>query len=292
MPASITTTRVTEIKPETKEVLRRHASEKKPRIAVYNPWGGALDEGWTRWLLDEYGFANKSVHSQDVKAGLANFDVLILPDVDKETIATGRQRRAEDAMKYEDELPPEYRGGLEKQGAESVRSFVENGGTLIAFNNSSDYVIQEFNIPVRNALARATDFSVPGSLVRIHVNTNHPVTQGMPSESAAMRPSCVCMPVANTAARASPDVHVAPLNTKSDASSGGVPPAGDAPSRATGTDSPVKADMSISTRPDSTRPSALTRPPSRITITSPGTRSRASMSCSRPSRTTVACGGR
>jgi hypothetical protein len=185
MPASLSATRVTEIKPETKEVLRKHASEKKPRIAVYNPWGGALDEGWTRWLLDEYGFANKSVHSQDVKAGLTNFDVLILPDVDKETIATGRQRRGEDAMKYEDELPPEYRGGLEKQGADTVRSFVENGGTLIAFNAACDYVIQELNIPVRNALARATDFSVPGSLVRIHVNTDHPVTNGMPAESAA-----------------------------------------------------------------------------------------------------------
>jgi len=125
------------------------------------------------------------VHPQDVKAGLTNYDVLILPDVDRETIATGRQRRGEDAMKYEDELPPEFRGGLEKQGADVVRSFVESGGTLIAFNSACDYVIQEFNIPVRNALARATDFSVPGSLVRIKVNTDHPVTDGMPSETAA-----------------------------------------------------------------------------------------------------------
>jgi hypothetical protein len=176
---------VNSVTPETKRVLVKHANEKKPRIAVYNPWGGALDEGWTRWLLDEYGFANKSLHPQDVKAGLANYDVLILPDVDRETIATGRQRRGDDAMKYEDELPPEYRGGLEKQGADVVRSFVESGGTLIAFNAACDYVIQEFNVPVRNALARATDFSVPGSLVRIHVNTGHPVTDGMPSESAA-----------------------------------------------------------------------------------------------------------
>lgn len=177
--------RVTSVTPETKAVLARHAGEKKPRIAVYNPWGGALDEGWTRWLLDEYGFANKSLHAQDVKAGLASYDVLILPDIDKETIATGRQRRGDDAMRYEDEMPPEYRGGLEKQGAEAVRSFVESGGTLIAFNSACDYVIQEFNVPVRNALARSADFSVPGSLVRIHVNTDHPVTAGMPAESAA-----------------------------------------------------------------------------------------------------------
>jgi hypothetical protein len=185
MPAGLAMPRITEVKPETKKVLEKHAGEKKPRIAVYNPWGGALDEGWTRWLLDEYGFANKSVHPQDVKAGLTNYDVLILPDIDKETIATGRQRRGEDAMKYEDELPPEYRGGLEKAGADVVRTWVENGGTLIAFNSACDYVIQEFNIPVRNALARATDFSVPGSLVRIHVNTDHPVTDGMPAEGAA-----------------------------------------------------------------------------------------------------------
>jgi hypothetical protein len=175
---------VNEIKPATKAVLAKHAGDKKPRIAIYNPWGGALDEGWTRWLLDQYGFAPKSLHPQDVKAGLQNYDVFILPDVDKDHIANGRGRAEEGSMRYQDELPPEYRGALEKEGADVLKKFVENGGTLLAFNAASDYVIETFNVPVRNALARAGDFSVPGSLLRVNVNTNHPVTADMPKETA------------------------------------------------------------------------------------------------------------
>src|SRR5205085_10152210 len=123
--------------------------------------------------------APESRPPREGKAGLANADVFILPDVDKDTIATGRRRAEEGAMRYDEELPPEYRGALDK---DATRAFVENGGTLIAFNAACDYVIDNFNIPVRNALARATDFSVPGSLVRVHVNTAHAVTD-MPSET-------------------------------------------------------------------------------------------------------------
>jgi hypothetical protein len=186
MPAKTATTSVREIKPETKSVIAKHAKDPKPRIVIYNPWGGALDEGWTRWLLDQYGFAPKSLHPQEVKTGLQNVDVFILPDIDKETIATGRRRIEEGSMRYEDELPPEYRGSLEKQGADALKSFVENGGTLIAFNAACDYVIENFNVPVRNALARTppSEFSVPGSLVRVNVRTDHPVTADMPSETA------------------------------------------------------------------------------------------------------------
>lgn len=174
------------ITPATKAVLTKHAKDKKPRIAIYNPWGGSLDEGWTRWLLDQYGFAPKSLHPQEVRAGLTNYDVFILPDIDKDEIAAGRRAGGESSMRYNDELPPEYRGAMEKEGAEALKKFVDNGGTLIAFNGSCDYVIDNFNIPVRNALARVSsnDFSVPGSLVRVKVNTDHPVTADMPPESA------------------------------------------------------------------------------------------------------------
>jgi hypothetical protein len=180
---------VTAIQPEAEAFVKAHEGQAKPRVAIYNPWGGALDEGWTRWLLDQYGYKPKSMHPAEVRAGLKDVDVFILPDVPAEQIATGRGGRggeeAAAGMRYSEELPPEYRGALEKEGAQALRTFVENGGTLLAFSSACDYVIENFNVPVRNALARtpASDFSVPGSLVRVHVN-EHPVTAGLPSEIA------------------------------------------------------------------------------------------------------------
>ena len=62
--------------------------------------------------------------------------------------------------------------------------------------------------------------------------------------------------------------------------------------RITGTDSPVRADMSTSTVPVISRASAQIRSPSSISRMSPETSSRASISCREPSRTTRACSGR
>ena len=186
------TTRVTEIRPETKEVIARGAKlARKPRVATYKPWQASMDEGWTRWLLDTYGVGAKGLSPQDVQKGITGFDAVILPDIPRDLLASGR--RAEASMRYQEEMPPEYRGALEKSGADALKKFVENGGTLIAFGDACNYVIGEFNVPVRNALAgvRSEDYSNPGSLVRLHVRTDHPVTQGMPSETAAFLDSAL-----------------------------------------------------------------------------------------------------
>jgi len=178
---------VTSIKPSADSIARKlDKLAKKPRVAIFNPWGGSIDEGWTRWLLDQYGLKPASLRPNEVKSPLA-LDAFILPDLDKEAIATGTRKAEEGSMRYVDELPPEYRGGLGSAGAEALRTFVSEGGTLIALGHSSEYVIEQFNIPVRNALAKvkADDFSVPGSLVRINIAGDHPVTAGMPSETAA-----------------------------------------------------------------------------------------------------------
>ena len=160
-----------------------------PRVALYKPWAASMDEGWTRWVLEQYGFAPKGLDNKTVRAGklTEKFDAIVFPDVSREVMTSGKPRREETDMQYFAELPPEYAGGLDKEGASALKSFVDGGGTLVAFDSACDYVVAEFNIPVRNSLfrARADDFSSAGALVRLQVDANHPVTYGMPSEVAA-----------------------------------------------------------------------------------------------------------
>ena len=86
--------------------------------------------------------------------------------------------------------------------------------------------------------------------------------------------------------RASPPVHVVPLNTRSAASSGGAAGLASPAPRTTGTDSPVSADRSTSTAPSTSRASAQTRSPSRTRAGRP-VPARAHRSPARaPSRTT------
>jgi len=146
-----------------------------------------MDEGWTRWVLEQYGFAPKSLDNKTIRAGKLNeqFDVVVLPDVEREVIDKGRPKPEEGEMRYFAELPPEYAGGLEKEGAKALRDFVEAGGTIVALARSSEWVIEEFNVPVRNTLAkvRSEDFGLPGSILRVKTSP-HPVTFGLPAEVA------------------------------------------------------------------------------------------------------------
>ena len=194
LPAELATTRVTEVRPEAKEVIRRAETlPRKPRTALYKPWSASMDEGWTRWLLDTYGFAPKTLSPQEVAKGALGFDAIILPDIPKDVIATGRRKPSDGAMKYEEEMPPEYRGGLDKAGAEALRKFVTDGGTLVAFAAACDYVIDEFNIPVRNALTgiKADEYANLGSLVRLRIREGHAVTAGLQEEVAAFLDSAI-----------------------------------------------------------------------------------------------------
>lgn len=161
---------------------------KPVRVGLYKSFQANIDEGWTRFVLDQYGFAPISIENKTMKAGRLNdqFDVILLPDMDKDVIVDGQRKRGESAMKYTVEMPEEYRGGIAKEGVQALKDFVQNGGTLITLASSGDLVTGEFNVPVRNALANARDeFDVPGSIVRIQVDTNHPVGYGMPEEAAA-----------------------------------------------------------------------------------------------------------
>jgi len=171
------------------------AAPLKPvRLALYKPYVPSLDEGWTRFVLEQYGFAVKNIANKDVKAGNLNasWDVIILPDSSREVIVEGRPTREG----YFEDFPPEYSGGLGKEGLRALREFVEKGGTLITLARAADALSgDEFNLPVRNVLTGAaggegrravstSDFNIPGSLLRIYLDTSHPVAWGLPTEVA------------------------------------------------------------------------------------------------------------
>lgn len=166
-----------------------------PRVGLYKPWAASMDEGWTRFVLEQYGFDPKTLDNATVKAGglRLKFDAIVLPDVGREVIATGRPRAEEGEMRYFAELPAEYAGGLDKEGAKALRDFVEAGGALVAMGGSTAWVLEELSLPVRNVLARARteEFAVPGSLLRVEVDASHPVTYGLPPQAAIFQDKAI-----------------------------------------------------------------------------------------------------
>jgi hypothetical protein len=163
------------------------------RVGLYKPWTASMDEGWTRWVLEQGGFNVVSIDPPAMRTTRLRdrFDAIIIPDIDAEVLANGRPKRADGEMQYQAELPPEYRMALDdgsgKKGSDNLREFVRAGGTLIAFDSATNWVISQFNIPVRNILlnAKTAEFEVPGSLLRLELRADHPITRGMPAEIAA-----------------------------------------------------------------------------------------------------------
>ncbi|HEY3175438.1 MAG TPA: M14 metallopeptidase family protein [Candidatus Polarisedimenticolia bacterium] len=162
---------------------------RSPRVGLYKPWAASMDEGWTRLVLERAEFPYLSLDNAALKAGglRGKFDVIILPDVEKEIIVDGKPKPADPTARYFVPLPDEYAGGIGPEGVKALKGFVNEGGTLVALDSSSMLPIEEFNIPVRNVLeGLKTDvYNCPGSLIRVLVDPNHPVGYGMPAETAA-----------------------------------------------------------------------------------------------------------
>ena len=138
---------------------------RRGRIGMYQRyWGGNMDEGWTRLVLEQFGFPYQTLKDEEIKAGNLNqrIDVLILPD-DSTDMVTGK--KAEERLK-ENPIPPEYRSGIGEAGVEAIKEFVEGGGTLVTLNQACDFAIKELDLPVKNVLA---DKSAKGILLpRFH----------------------------------------------------------------------------------------------------------------------------
>lgn len=158
---------------------------RKTLYGIYRSHLASMDEGWTRWITEtsdsfkgdciEYpSIADSQVRSEKV----TDFRTIIFPDQSAAQILNGHRKGS---------MPDEYTGGVGKEGVESLRKFVEAGGTLVFLNRASNFAIEQFNLPVKDVTAGLPrkEFYIPGSILRTELDLSHPIAKGMPQQSIA-----------------------------------------------------------------------------------------------------------
>lgn len=154
---------------------------KPVRLGLYKSWTASMDEGWTRWVLEQHEFPYQSIHNQDIRNGSLNqkFDVLIFPDLSTGDILEGIS---------EEDIPPEYAGGIGEVGVKNIKEFIQNGGTLITLNSAAEFPIQQLYLSIENSVENVDrkDFFIPGSILEVLIDTNHPIGYGYEREGAIM----------------------------------------------------------------------------------------------------------
>ena len=145
------------------------------RIGLYKSWMANMDEGWTRFVFDTFNVPYKSVVDAEIRQGdlSANYDVIVLPSQRAREITEGNAVGT---------YPTEFTGGITAAGANNLKHFVEDGGTLICFDAACEFAIKHFNLPLRNVLEnlKSTDFYCPGSILSLDVDRSQPIARGMP----------------------------------------------------------------------------------------------------------------
>lgn len=151
----------------------------KARIGIYKSWIANMDEGWTRWLLQQYHFEVDTLHDADIRSeNLKKYTAIILPDQDPKGILYGHRKGS---------MPDQFTGGVTLEGMLALQRYVEAGGTLLAFDKASNLLIEQLGLPVKDVVddLSSDKFYVPGSLLRIETDTVQSLTYGMPFEAAA-----------------------------------------------------------------------------------------------------------
>jgi len=170
----------------------------KPRIGLWDQYGGSMPSGHVRWLLEQFEFDFEVVHPQTLDAGnlKAKYDVLLFPDGGIPENAGGggggfggRQPRAED-------IPEQYRAHLGSvtlaKTVPMLKRFAEEGGVIVAFGGSAA-LGEHLGLPLSNHLVEiqadgserplpGTKYYIPGSILRVAVDNTSPLGFGFGTE--------------------------------------------------------------------------------------------------------------
>ena len=151
-----------------------------PKIGLYEPWGGVMDAGWTRRVLEQWDLEFKTLRHTDIRGGSLRdqYDIILLP----EGISSTR------LMDGSANWPDEYKGGIGAEGKAALTGFIRSGGTVVAFGRTSMALVETLDLPVVNTLdgLPPTEYFEPGSLVMVQLDPSHPLAYGLPTKLPVM----------------------------------------------------------------------------------------------------------
>ena len=159
---------------------------KKPSVGIYRAWSSQADEGWTRFVLENFGFPFETLTPQDVRqGGLSRLDVLVFPDYSRDLIVqgmSGARMGAAGAIGY----LGKYRVGIGKQGVGEVLKFLGAGGTVVTVNDACNFAIKDLYAPAVNVVdgKPPSEFYIPGSILRAVFDTTCPTAYGLERDEA------------------------------------------------------------------------------------------------------------
>jgi hypothetical protein len=185
------------VSPVYLEVLPELKTDKltMPRIALVETNFHDMDAGWTRYIFDQYNIPYKIIKPGDFAATKLpeTYDILIFPDVSKSVLMEGKYGKKDDY--YIVDYPPEYKKGMGKEGMKNLMSFIDGGGLVISWGGSVSLFEKELNmvhekdtedfrLPFSNISESLIKKGLycPGSLIKMQVTKDHPVTLGMEEE--------------------------------------------------------------------------------------------------------------
>ena len=140
------------------------------RIAIFQNASPSMDEGWTRWVFDQYRIpftlGHCARHPRRATSRRAS--------TRSSSPTRARERSPADRRAA---TPIRSRVDSATPARAALGDFVDEGGTVLAFNEASDYAIEALQLPVTNVLAgvRPTEFYAPGSLLTVEFDRASPL---------------------------------------------------------------------------------------------------------------------
>jgi hypothetical protein len=167
-----------------------------PRIALVETAFHDMDAGWTRFVFDEYHipFTVLKPAEFDKKDLNKEFDIVIFPNSSKNVLLEGKYNSG--SSYYISSYPPEFTKGMGEVGMERLMTFLDNGGIIVSWGRSTQLFegylkinhgnenFEEFNLPFKNINKelKEYEFFCPGSLLKVDIKKNHPLTYGLKKE--------------------------------------------------------------------------------------------------------------